>query len=168
MFLKQTFIIDEYAQRFRATVTDRFQNKKDNRPFLIVSERSLLTNAYTFIDQAFENDQLTVLEHQLLKEKSFLLFSSLMKDFNLNPFFLLLDDSVTNVLTRIKLRDRKGEESLNETSIGNLSDRYRKLYLENTLQFPKDLIILGNFTDKWTKRIDHSAVIKKIFFLLNK
>ena len=126
--------MDEYYTRSK-TVLDEIPQGT-----LVIGERSLLSNVSTFMSKNLTDKNLTPLQFHLLRVKSESLFSFLVKDYNLQPLSVLLDDETTNLLARVRRRNRHGEETLTAEYLNDLTERYRRFYDDSSdrfVNFPK-------------------------------
>lgn len=160
-FYTQNFIIDEAFMRSKRILSKQMNSLGKGKPNLIISERSLLSNMHTFIAQEFDSEELSPLDFNLLNLKSQNFYEILLKDFKLKPYSVLLDDSVTNLLNRIKARNRQGEETLDKKHLSNLSVKYRNYYLEDKVSHPSMIISLKDHMNQ-EKIVDHLSVIRMI------
>ena len=159
----QNFIIDESVVRSKS-VLDAIKRDPTGETWVVIGERSLVTNAHTFIHQNLMDGKITDLQHHLLCKKSFDFFDILTRDYDLVPCGVLLDDEVGSCLTRIQRRNRAGEEGIDESYLVGLIERYRHLYdpENDQLNFSKTVISLSSFYEGDTDRIDLNRLTSAI------
>ena len=163
-FSLQNYIIDEYFLRSK-----REMGKMDSTPsqpfgWVVVSERSLVSNVWTFISHLHENEKIDEVDFALLRFKSFEFFKVLETDFNLNPCFIYLKDEPQNAFERIQLRRRVGEEGITLEYLQNLQEKYDAFY--HQLSSPFFIVNLYDFKTQ-NGKIDIEALshcIKDLFF----
>ena len=123
-----------YAQLFQdMIICDSFlqsnQKLKAIQPGQVVlSERSLFSNAHIFVKQIREKGLITELEALLLLRKSKNFFNFLISSYNLKPLFIFLYDSIHPTWLRLRERARDGEENLQHDDLAELHHRYDELF----------------------------------------
>ena len=127
----QHYIIDESYARAKTLLQTAVDTRK---PLLVIAERSLLSNVPVFIEKLSDDARIKPVDFALLKEKSIQLHNFLLTDFRLKPLYVFLHDNAENLMTRLKRRNRKGEEGVTEQYLDDLNQRYFKFY--DSLAFP--------------------------------
>ena len=90
---------------------------------VMVTERSLLTNVFSFITPLYERGEIGRLDFLLLREKSLKHFDFILRTYALTPFFILLQDSPSNAMKRVLTRGREGEEGVDLAYLTELGKR---------------------------------------------
>ena len=138
----QHYIIDESYCRCKDLLRREWDLDLEKKKF-VISERSLLSNAYSFIQKLVEDGRIQPVDFALLREKSLWLYQILVTDFNLRPVYIFLHDTPTNLMKRVRQRDRQGEEELTEDYLDDLNQRYLRFY--DTLTVPHKIIKLSEY-----------------------
>ena len=134
--------IDLFAQRHEPFYAQLFQDMVISDAFLrsnqllrniqpdqvVLSERSLFSNAHIFVRQIREKGLITELEALLLLRKSKNFFDFLISSYNLKPLFIFLYDSIHPTWLRLRERARDGEQNLQHNDLAELDYRYNELF----------------------------------------
>ena len=138
----QNFIVDDGYGRQKVVLTHATQCR-DKRPVLVLSERSLVSNIPVFIEKLLDDKKIEPVDFALLREKSLQLHHFLLSDFKLKPIFILLNDNAANLMSRLRERNRIGEEDLTEDYLNDLTQRYLRFYA--TLAAPSKIFDLTSY-----------------------
>ena len=156
----QHFLVDSHYFEMHSKARQNWGRKA------VITERSLYTNVYVFIEKLYIDGRIGRLDYLLLKSKSLQYFHLILEEFSFLPFFVLLNDSPSAALQRIKKRGRRGEEKITLSYLEDLQSRYLDLYGEGgegaEMPFPHVKIDLGKYRDGPFGEIDTKGVIAKI------
>ena len=156
----QNYIIDTHFYEMHTKGRQNFGNR------VVVTERSLYSNVFVFVEKLYNDGQIGRLDYLLLKEKSLKYFHLLLEEHSYVPFFVLLNDSPSAAYHRIKKRGRRGEDRISVSYLEDLQKRYLDLYGEGRdgakMPFPNVKIELGEHRDGPLGEIDTKGVIAKI------
>lgn len=157
----QHFIVDDGFSRQKITLTHAIQCR-EKRPVLVLSERSLLTNVPVFIEKLLDDGKIEPVDFALLREKSLQFHDFLLADFNLKPHFIFLNDTPANLMSRLRERNRRGEEGLTLGYLDDLNQRYLRFY--QTLDAPSRIFDLTKYQrDNDPLNLDLDALVKDIW-----
>ena len=106
-----------------------------------VSERSLKSNVFIFIKHQFEKNQLSAIDYELLKKKSYRFFDLLLTAFNLKPLFIYLMSSPEDLYSRIQERGRYEERSLTLNDLRVSCDVHEALYEKLHADYQNNLTV---------------------------
>ncbi len=95
---------------------------------VVLSERSLLSNANIFVKQIRDKGLISELEGLFLLKKSSDFFDHLLSNFNLKPTFIFLYDSIHPTWLRMKERAREGEQNIQHEHLGELLSMYNSYF----------------------------------------
>ena len=156
----QNFIVDSHFFDLHSKARQNWGRRA------IVTERSLYSNVFVFIEKLYKDGRIGRLDYLLLKEKSLRYFHLVLEEFSFLPFFVLLNDLPSAALQRIKKRGRRGEEKITLPYLEDLASRYLDLYGEGgegaKMPFPNVKIDLWKYRDGSLGEIDTKGVIAKI------
>ena len=112
---------------------------------LVLSERSLLSNAHIFVKQIKDKGLVSEMEGLFLLKKSCDYFNHLVSNFNLKPTFIFLYDAIHPTWLRMRERAREGEEKLCHQDLGELFDRYYAYFRSPFFPYRVIFVNLRNF-----------------------